>query len=397
MKIKSIRELKNLKGQRVLLRVDFNVPISKDGQIDKSEDYKIVQTLPTIKYLIKKGAKIIILTHLGRPDGRVVEKLRLDPVAVRLSQLLNKGVYKNDNIVETGQAPSLRKQINELKNGDILMLENIRFDKREEAGDKNFAQELAKLGDIYINDAFGVCHRDQASVSTIQDYLPSYAGLLLENELKNLSAAIDKLLKPLTVIIGGAKISTKIKLIQKFLKIADHVLLGGALANTVLHVMGVAVGKSLVEPKMYPVLRKIKLTDNQLRVPLDGVMAKSYQAKVGRLDALADVQADELILDVGPDTIKLYEKIIKSSKMIIWNGPMGLIETPFFAKGTKSLVRLLAKSKAKTIVGGGESVAIIRQLGLDKKFSFISTGGGAMLAFLEGKKLPGLKKIATIK
>ena len=161
--------------------------------------------------------------------------------------------------------------------------------------------------------------------------------------------------------------------------------------------MGVAVGKSLVEPKMYPVLRKIKLTDNQLRVPLDGVMAKSYQAKVGRLDALADVQADELILDVGPDTIKLYEKIIKSSKMIIWNGPMGLIETPFFAKGTKSLVRLLAKSKAKTIVGGGESVAIIRQLGLDKKFSFISTGGGAMLAFLEGKKLPGLKKIATIK
>ena len=397
MKIKSIRELKNLKGQRVLLRVDFNVPISKDGQIDKSEDYKIVQTLPTIKYLIKKGAKIIILTHLGRPDGRVVEKLRLDPVAVRLSQLLNKGVYKNDNIVETGQAPSLRKQINELKNGDILMLENIRFDKREEAGDKNFAQELAKLGDIYINDAFGVCHRDQASVSTIQDYLPSYAGLLLENELKNLSAAIDKLLKPLTVIIGGAKISTKIKLIQKFLKIADHVLLGGALANTVLHVMGVAVGKSLVEPKMYPVLRKIKLTDNQLRVPLDGVMAKSYQAKVGRLDALADVRADELILDIGPDTIKLYEKIIKSSKMIIWNGPMGLIETPFFAKGTKSLVRLLAKSKAKTIVGGGESVAIIRQLGLDKKFSFISTGGGAMLAFLEGKKLPGLKKIATIK
>ena len=397
MKIKSIRELKNLKGQRVLLRVDFNVPISKDGQIDKSEDYKIVQTLPTIKYLIKKGAKIIILTHLGRPDGRVVEKLRLDPVAVRLSQLLNKGVYKNDNIVETGQAPSLRKQINELKNGDILMLENIRFDRREEAGNKNFAKELANLGDIYINDAFGVCHRDQASVSIIQNYLPSYAGLLLESELKNLSAVINKPLKPLTVIIGGAKISTKIKLIQKFLKIANHVLLGGALANTVLHVMGVSVGKSLVEPKMYPIIKKIKLTDNQLQVPLDGVMAKSYQAKVGRLDALADVRADELILDIGPDTIKLYEKIIKSSKMIIWNGPMGLIETPFFAQGTKSLVRLLAKSKAKTIVGGGESVEIIRQLGLDKKFSFISTGGGAMLAFLEGKKLPGLKKIATIK
>src|SRR3989344_2055146 len=393
MKIKSIRELKNLKGRRVLLRVDFNVPISKNGKIDKSEDYRIVQTLPTIKYLIKRRAKIIILAHLGRPEGKVVEKLRLDPVAVRLARLLKQGVYKSDGILGRG----VEKKIAILKPGEVLMLENIRFDKREEASDKNFAQKLAKLGDVYVNDAFGVCHRDQASVSTIQNYLSSYAGLLLENELKNLSAAIDKPLKPLTVIIGGAKISTKIKLIQKFLKIADHVLLGGALANTVLHVMGVAVGKSLVEPKMYPVLRKIKLTDNQLRVPLDGVMAKSYQAKVGRLDALADVQADELILDVGPDTIKLYEKIIKSSKMIIWNGPMGLIETPFFAKGTKSLVRLLAKSKAKTIVGGGESVAIIRQLGLDKKFSFISTGGGAMLAFLEGKKLPGLKKIATIK
>lgn len=392
MKIKSIKELKNLKGKRVLLRVDFNVPVSSNGIVDKSEDYRIVKTLPTIKYLIKKGAKIIIMAHLGRPDGKVVELLRLDPVVVRLSQLLGKDIYKSDNILDQ----EVEGYVNNMKNGDILMLENIRFDKREELADKKFAQELSKLGDIYVNDAFAVCHRDQSSVSIIQDYLPSYAGFLLENELKNLNSVTNNPLRPLTIIIGGAKISTKIKLIKRFLKISDHVLLGGALANTVLHVMGVSVGKSLVEPAMYPIIKKIKLTDNQLRVPVDGVMAKSYKAKTGRLDALADVKPDELILDVGPDTIKLYEKIIKSSKMIVWNGPMGLIETPFFAKGTEDLIRILSKSKAYTVVGGGESVQVIRRLNLDKKFNFISTGGGAMLEFLEGKKLPGLRKILLI-
>lgn len=392
MKVKSIRELKNLKGRRVLLRVDFNVSIGDDLKVDKSEDYRIVQTLPTIKYLIKKGAKIIIMAHLGRPDGRVVESLRLDPVAVRLSQLLKKDVYKSDSILGT----EVEQCIGEMKNGGILMLENIRFDRREEKGNKKLAQELAKLADIYINDAFAVCHRDQSSVSVIQDYLPSYAGFLLENELKNLNSVTNNPLRPLTVIIGGAKISTKIQLIKRFLKIADHVLLGGALANTVLHVMGVAVGKSLVEPKMYPIIKKIKLTDNQLRVPVDGVMAPNYESKTGRLDALADIKPNELILDVGPDTIKLYEKIIKSSKMVVWNGPMGLIENPFFAKGTEDLVKTLAKSKAYTVVGGGESVQVIRRLSLDKKFNFISTGGGAMLEYLEGKKLPGLRKILSI-
>lgn len=389
MKVRSIRELKNLKDKRVLLRVDFNVPISKTGQIEHSEDYRIVESLPTIKYLIKKQAKVIIMAHLGRPDGKVVEDLRLDPVAARLAKLLKKDIYKSDNILGKEVVASIAK----MKAGDILMLENVRFDKNEEKADKKFAKKLSELGDIYINDAFAVSHRDQASVSTIANYLPSYAGFLLENELNNLQLVTNNHLKPLTVIIGGAKISTKIKLIKRFLKISDHVLLGGALANTVLHVMGVSVGKSLVEPEMYSVIKKIKLTDNQLRVPVDGLMAKSYQSKTGRLDALADVKKDELILDIGPDTIKLYEKIIKSSKMIVWNGPMGLIEAPFFAKGTESLIKLLAKSKAYTVVGGGESVQVIRKMGLEKKFNFISTGGGAMLEFLEGKKLPGLKKI----
>ncbi len=389
MKIRSIRELKNLKNKRVILRVDFNVPISENGHVNHSEDYRIVESLLTIKYLIKQKAKIIILAHLGRPDGKINELLRLDPVAVRLSQLLKKDICKSDAIFSQEND----SYINDMSGGEIFMLENIRFDKREEKADKKMAQALAKLGDIYVNDAFAVCHRDQSSVSVIQDYLPTYAGFLLEKELKNLSTVMNNPLKPLTVIIGGAKISTKIQLIKRFLKISDHVLLGGALANTVLHVMGVSVGKSLVEPKMYSTIKKIKLTDNQLRVPVDGVMAKSYQAKTGRLDALADVKKDELILDIGPDTIKLYEKIINSSKMIVWNGPMGLVETPFFSQGTESLIRILAKTKAYTVVGGGESVQVIRRLNLDKKFNFISTGGGAMLEFLEGKRLPGLKKI----
>lgn len=385
--------MKNLKNKRVLLRVDFNVPLSKDGRVNHSEDYRLVQTLPTIRYLIKKKAKIIILAHLGRPNGQIVESLRLDPVAVRLSQLLKKCVYKSDEAVETKHIPSLQKEIDILKSGEILMLENIRFNHQEEQADKKFARELAQLGDVYINDAFAVCHRDQASVSTIQNYLPSYAGFLLEKELKNLNSVLHQPLKPLTVIIGGAKISTKIKLIKRFLRLADNVLLGGALANTVLHVMGVAVGRSLVEPQMYPLIKKIKLTDNQLRVPLDGVMAKNYKSKTGRLDALADIKPDELILDIGPDTLKLYEKISQSSKMIVWNGPMGLIENPCFAKGTQALVKILARSRAYTVVGGGETVQVIRQLGYEKKFNFISTGGGAMLEFLEGRKMPGLKKI----
>ncbi|MEK7072675.1 MAG: phosphoglycerate kinase, partial [Patescibacteria group bacterium] len=280
MKVKSIRELKHLKGKRVLLRVDFNASIGDDLKMDQTEDYRIVQTLPTIKYLMKKGAKIIIMAHLGRPNGRVIESLRLDPVAVRLSQLLKKSVYKSDGIL----GPEVEKHIKKMKDGDVLMLENIRFDGREERGDKKFAQELAKLGDIYINDAFAVSHRHQSSVSVIQDHLPSYAGFLLEKELKNLNSILNNPLRPLTVIIGGAKISTKIELIKRFLKISDHMLLGGALANTVLHVMGVAIGKSLVEPKMYPIIKKIKLTDNQLRVPVDGVMAKNYKSKNGRLD-----------------------------------------------------------------------------------------------------------------
>ncbi len=391
MKIKSIRQVKNLRGKRVLIRVDFNVPLGANGKVDPEEEYRIIQSLPTIKYLIKKKAKVIIMAHLGRPDGRVVEKFRLDPVAARLARLLGKSIYKSDIVI----GKDVEKKIAEMKKGDVLMLENVRFDRREETGNKTFARQLAKLGDIFVNDGFAVSHREHVSVATIQNYLPSYGGFLLEQEIDNLSGVFDRSPKPLVAVIGGAKISTKIKVIGRFLDSADYVLLGGALANTVLKALGVAVGKSMIEPKMVDEIRKIKLTDDQLRVPVDGIFASSFKAIKGRIDALGDIRKNEVILDIGPDTIELYRHIISQAKTIVWNGPMGLVETPFFARGTRELIKILAASKAKTIVGGGETVQLIRKMGLEKKFTFISTGGGAMLEFLEGKKLPGLKKIVS--
>lgn len=389
MKFKLIRQIKDLKGKKVLLRVDFNVPLDNQGKVGKSEDYRIVKTLPTIKYLTSRGAKVIIAAHLGRPDGKVVDKFRLDPVAKRLSQLLKNKISKSNEIIGAGTD----RRIGQMKNGDILMLENVRFDAREEKADKKFAKQLADLADLYVNDAFAVSHRDQASVSTIQQFIPSYAGLLMEEEIKQLSKTLNKPKQPLVVIIGGAKMETKIKVIRNFAKVAQKVLLGGALANTVLHIKGISVGKSPLEPSMFEEVKKLKLVDNGIVVPVDGMMAKSREAKIGRMDALADIKPDEMILDIGPDSIKLYEKIIKSAKMVVWNGPMGLIENPAFAKGTNDLIRILAKSKAETIVGGGETVEMIRKLKMENKFTFVSTGGGAMLEFLEGKKLPGLKKL----
>jgi len=389
MKIKTIKELKNISGKRILLRVDFNVSLGANLKVDREESYRLIKTIPTIEYLTKRGAKVIIMAHLGRPHGGVVENLRLSPVSKSLSRLLKKKVLQSRTIL--GQ--ETRQLIKKMKDGDVLMLENLRFDIREEKANQKFAKALAALGDIYVNESFANNHRHHASTSVIQNYLPSYAGLLLEQEILHLTGVLENPRQPLVVIIGGAKISTKIKLIKNFLPAAQRVLLGGALANTVLSVIGVSVGKSLIEPKMFGEVKKIKLTDNKVVVPLDGVMAKNYQAKIGRLDALADIKKDEVILDIGRDTIKFYEKIIKSAKMVVWNGPMGLIETPFFARGTAALIKILANSRAETIVGGGETVQMIRKMKLENKFSFISTGGGAMLEFLEGKKLPGLKNI----
>jgi len=388
MKIKSIKSIKNLRGKRVIVRADFNVPLV-NGRVGQSEDFRIVKTVPTIEYLIKKGAKVIILSHLGRPDGKFDPRYSLKPVAKRLSQLLKQPVELSPEVIGEKSIELIKK----MSNGQVLLLENVRFEAREEMNCKRLAKKMASLGDLYVNDAFAVSHRAQSSVSAIADFLPAYAGLLLVDEVTHLSTVLKTPKHPLVVIIGGAKISTKIKVIKNFSKVADKILLGGALANTVLKVMGVSVGQSKVETEMFAEVKKFKLTDNQIVVPVDGVMATKIDAKIGRMDALADVRDNELILDIGPDTLKLYEKIIKSAKMIVWNGPMGLIENKVFAKGTAKLIKIMADSKATTIIGGGETVQIIRKMKLETKFNFISTGGGAMLEFLEGKKLPGLKKI----
>lgn len=389
MKVKAIKQAGNLRGKRVLVRVDFNVPLTKEGKVGQSEDFRIVRTVPTIKYLINKGAKVILMAHLGRPEGRPNSKYSLNPVAKRLSQLLGKKVLLSPEVV----GKKTTELVGSLKNGNVLMLENVRFHPREEMNCKRFAKQLAALGDVYVNDAFAVSHRAQSSVCAVAEFLPAYAGLLMEDEIKYLGSALRKPKKPLVVIIGGAKISTKMKVIKNFTKVAKRILLGGALANTVLTVMGISVGKSPIEPEMFDEVKKFKLTDNQIVVPVDGVMAVKREAKKGRTDAMGDVRKNELVLDIGPDTVRLYENILKSAKMVMWNGPMGLIENPSFAKGTALLVKFLANSKAETIVGGGETVQIIKKMKLENKFSFISTGGGAMLEFLEGKKLPGLKKI----
>lgn len=391
MKIKTLQTLKNLKGKKVLLRADFNVPLTKAGQVGHSEDFRIVRTAPTIKYLIKSGAKVIIMAHLGRPDGKINKKLSLKPVAKRLSQVLGQTVKLSPEII----GAKTEQLIEAMKNGEVLLLENIRFDEREEKADRGFAKQLAKLGDVYVNDGFAVSHRDQASVSVIQEFLPAVAGLLLESEIKFLGATLSKPLKPLVVIVGGAKMETKIKVLKNFSKIANKILLGGALANTFLKAMGISVGKSKVEEAMFAEVKNFKLTDNQIVVPVDGFLATKTDAPKGRIDALADIKNNEIILDIGPETVGLYQNILKSAKMVMWNGPMGIIENKLSAQGTKQLIKILADSKAKTIVGGGETVQLIRQMGLEDKFDFISTGGGAMLEFLEGKKLPGLKKIVS--
>lgn len=388
MKLKSVREAHISKGTRVLLRVDFNVPLAPSGAVESHGDYRIRESLETIKFLRKKGARIIIVAHLGRPNGKVVESLRLDPIAVRLAQLLKVAVYKTNEIV----GANVEAAVDDLKPGEILLLENVRFDAHEEKADAQFAHSLAVLADVYVNDAFGVSHRKQASVTRVTRYLPSYAGLLLEREVRELSPLIEKKLPKLVVIIGGAKISTKVGLIKQFLPRAEHILLGGALANTVLQAQGVSVGASLVEPEMVSVVKKICLTNPQLHVPVDGVMATSDHAK-GHLDALGDIKPKEKILDIGPDTVKLYNSILKAAKTVIWNGPMGLIEQPQFSRGTEQLAKLLSRSNAKVIIGGGETVEVIRRMKLEKKFHFISTGGGAMLEFLEEGMLPGVERL----
>lgn len=391
----NIRSLKKaaLTKKRVLIRVDFNVPV-ENGQI--LDDSRIVATLPTLKYLLAKKAKIVIMSHLGRPDGKKVKDLKMDPVAKHLSKLLKKPVTKMDECV----GAKVEKTVSQMKPGDIVFLENTRFYKEEEKCDAKFSKKLASLGDVYVVDSFGTAHRAHASTYGVAKYLPAYAGLLMEKEVKTLTELMKKTVHPLTIIIGGAKIDTKIGLITNFLPTADYFLIGGGLANTFLAAEGYDIGKSLYEKDKVSVAQEIMLAAEVLQdkfvIPTDAIVADEISDTAEILDLpVEDVMGEMKILDVGKKTLIKFVEAIKKSKTVVWNGPVGLFEKKPFGNGTKVIAQILANAKnCKTIIGGGDTVDALKHFGIsEKKFTHVSTGGGAMLEFLEGNKLPGVEII----
>ncbi len=381
MKLKSIKEIKSLKGKRVLLRLDLNIPL--DNNINKKNAWRIERSLSTIQYLVKKKAKIIIISHLGRPKGRD-NKLSLLPISQYLSKLLKKDIEFWSDDFKGYYQDSLK-----LSNGSIAMLENIRFYDREEKNCKRLAKSLSKLGDIYINDAFSVCHRKHSSVLSITEYLPSYAGLLLLEEVKVLAKVLQTK-KGLSIILGGAKTKTKLPLIKKFITKADNILLGGKLAVTFLKARGYSIDKAVYDKESVSLVKNLK---NKIYIPLDVVIAKSFKSKKSKTVLIDNIQSDVLALDIGKKTVKEYINILKRSKIIVWNGPLGYFENNIFSKGSKDLLKSLSKTNSKIIVGGGETVSLVKQMNLDNKLYHISTGGGAMLYFLQGSKLLALEKL----
>jgi phosphoglycerate kinase len=401
MTLNSIKSVKNLKGKKILYRVAYDISLVQKGKSWVVPDNaRITATLPTIKYLLDKGASIVFLSWLKRPDGEVVEKYRMDPVARELASLLQKPVVKIDQCI----GDEVKEEIKNLKPGQLLMLENVRFYKEEMSGDKNFAKELTTGLDLIVYDAFAQGHRDAPSVTGIMKYLPSYAGLLLESEVKNLSKIIDKPKKPLTIILGGAKLSDKINVLKSLIKKADYVLIGGGLANIFLQAQNIAIGKSYIETAgvekhqehNYFINEAKKILKNKnIILPVDMLSAGSLD-KIAKIEVV-DLEKGEKIkdgwmfVDIGPKTMKKFDTIIKSSKTVLWNGPMGVFEVNQFAKGTKSAANAIVKSKAVSVVGGGDTEIIVKKYKLEGKFTHVSTGGGAMLSFLEGKMMPAIK------
>jgi len=383
-------KLKDLdaRGKRVLVRADFNVPLDKKTN-DITDDKRIRESLPTISYLAEKNAKVILCSHLGRPDGKVADSLRMDKVALRLQQLLNKRIKKlNDCIGE-----NIKKEINKMKNGDVVVLENLRFHPEEEANDENFSKQLADLAEFYVNDAFGTCHRAHASTYGVTKYLKSAAGFLVEKELRVMGKAIENPDRPFIGILGGAKISDKIKVIENLLAKVDKLLIGGAMIFTFFKAQGKNTGTSKVEDDYLNLAKKL-LQNKKIILPVDVVVADKFDANANSkvVDA-NNIQSEWMGLDIGPETIKNYKEILKNAKTIIWSGPMGVFEFDKFANGTKQIAEFLSNLKATTIVGGGDSAAAVEKFGYAGKLTHVSTGGGASLEFFEGKKLPGIEAL----
>ena len=388
MNKKTVRDV-DVQGKRVLVRVDFNVPLA-EGKV--ADDTRIRAALPTIRYLIDQGARVILMSHLGRPKGQVKEELRMAPVAARLSELLGQPVLTADDCI----GPQVQALVKELKPGQVLLLENTRFHPEERKNDPDFARELASLAEVYVNDAFGTAHRAHASTEGVTHYLPAVAGFLMEKEIEFLGKALESPEHPFVAILGGAKISDKIGVIENLLGKVDVLLIGGGMANTFFKAQGYDVGESLVEDESLDTAREmLARSQGKLVLPVDAVVADAFsadaQSKVVGVDA---VPAGWRILDIGPRTVALFKDKLAGAKTVVWNGPMGVFEFPKFATGTVEIAKSLAELDAMTIIGGGDSVAAVYQAGLANKMTHISTGGGASLEFLEGKTLPGIAALA---
>lgn len=382
MALKSIKEAK-VKNKRVLIRLDLNLKINSRGRV--LDDFRMLAVLPTLRYLVRNKAKIIVISHLDRPAGKWDEHTSLRKIARLLSKKLACTVKFCPDIV----GAKAQKVTDNLKAGEILMLENLRFDKDEEANDIKFTKKLASLGDIYVNEAFAASHRKHASIIGLPQFLPSYAGVLFENEIKNLNKARQNNAHPFVLIMGGAKISTKLSFFKYFKNLADRILVGGALANNILKVRGFNIGKSLFEPDMARMSKQIAKWQNVI-LPHDVIVSVGSRVKIKDINLVED---DDQILDLGPKTVDDFKKIIGKAKKIVWNGPVGIAENPKFAKASESIARAVAQSGALSVVGGGDTVILLRKLGIFEKIGWVSTGGGAMLDYLAEGTLIGIKAL----
>ncbi|EST55495.1 phosphoglycerate kinase [Brevibacillus panacihumi W25] len=387
MNKKSIRDVE-LAGKRVFCRVDFNVPM-QDGVI--TDDTRIRAAVPTIRYMADAGAKVILASHFGRPKGQVVEEMRLTPVAAHLSALLGKEVTKlGDSVGE-----EVKAAVAGMKNGDVLLLENVRFHPGEEKNDPELAKSFAELADLFVNDAFGTAHRAHASTAGIAQYIPAVSGLLMEKEIRFMGGALSNPERPFTAIVGGAKVKDKIAVIENLLTKVDHLIIGGGMANTFLKAQGYAIGASLCEDDKLDLARSLmeqaKERGVNLMMPIDVVVADRFAADAEKKTVAIDaIPEGWMALDIGPKTVEAYHRVIVESKTVVWNGPMGVFEMDAFAQGTIGVARAMKECSGTTIIGGGDSVAAVEKAGVAEEMTHISTGGGASLEFMEGKELPGV-------
>jgi 3-phosphoglycerate kinase len=394
MKLRKLRSGMNFRGKKVLIRIDANVPI-KNGKAVDGMHGRIARAAVDIDWLLQKGAKVIVLTHLGRPKGKRVSAYSVKPIADRISGLIGKKVIEAKAVL----GKKVDKVVENMKEGEVVMLENLRFDPREKENAASFAAALAKLGDIYVNDAFGDSHREHASVDAITSELPSFAGPLLANETAVLHKAFSQVKHPFVLVMGGLKIKTKIPVIKNLSDTAESILIGGALATTFFVAKGLSVGKSIYDKEGVVIAKKLlKTNSKQLVLPIDVVAASSFRkdAKT-RIASPDNVRSSERIVDIGPETRKMFAEKIAAAKTVVWNGPLGYCEIKEFCKGTEAVAKVVANQtgKAITIVGGGDTVPVVEYLKVADKFTLLSTGGGSLLEFLAGKELPGLQALRT--